>query len=132
MLGVMIKKVFIKSFVFLPLLITSCATITSGSVGMNREITILSDPSDAEIHIDGVPRGTTPTKLQMSSSDLTKGEIVVSKKGYKPTSTTAKEGLNGMFLGNVIFGGIGGAVVDGLSGNATKTKRSIFVKLQPE
>jgi hypothetical protein len=132
MLGGMRKKVFIKSFIFLPLLITSCATITGGSVGMNREITILSDPSGADIYIDGVPRGTTPTKLQMSSVDLTKREIVLSKKGYKTTPSIAKEGLSGMFLGNVIFGGIGGAVVDGLSGNAIKTKKSILVKLQPE
>ena len=99
---------------------------------MNREITILSDPSGADIYIDGVPRGTTPTKLQMSSVDLTKREIVLSKKGYKTTPSIAKEGLSGMFLGNVIFGGIGGAVVDGLSGNAIKTKKSILVKLQPE
>ena len=132
MLGGMRKKVFIKSFIFLPLLITSCATITGGSVGMNREITILSDPSGADIYIDGVPRGTTPTKLQMSSVDLTKREIVLSKKGYKTTPSIAKEGLSGMFLGNVIFGGIGGAVVDGLSGNDIKTKKSILVKLQPE
>lgn len=132
MLEGMRKKVFIKSFIFLPLLITSCATITGGSVGMNREITILSDPSGADIYIDGVPRGTTPTKLQMSSVDLTKREIVLSKKGYKTTPSIAKEGLSGMFLGNVIFGGIGGAVVDGLSGNAIKTKKSILVKLQPE
>lgn len=111
---------------------TSCATITTGSVGMNRDITILSDPSGADIYIDGVPKGVTPTKLQMSSRDLTRRDILVSKKGYKTATFKATDGLNGMMFGNVVFGGLGGAVVDGISGNATNTKKAIRIKLEPK
>lgn len=129
----MIKRgAFSVSLFLLTWVLTSCASMVVGSVGMNRDITILSEPSGATIYVNDIPRGTTPTKLQLSSRELTRKNVMLVKKGYKTTSIKAADGVDGMIAGNILFGGVGGAVVDGISGNATATKRVIQVRLEPD
>ncbi|MDA7862420.1 PEGA domain-containing protein [Akkermansiaceae bacterium] len=115
---------------FLGCILSSCASVSRGSFGNNRDIAILSEPSGAEIYLNKVPKGVTPTKLQMSVSDLTRGQLTLVKKGYKPISFKAQEALDGMILGNVVAGGLVGAVFDGLTGNAITTKDTVMIKLE--
>lgn len=116
---------------FLGCVLSSCASVSRGSMGNDRDISILSEPSGAEIYLNNVPKGVTPTKLQMSLSDLSRGKLTLVKKGYKPVAFTTQEALDGMILGNIVAGGVVGAVFDGFTGNAVKTRDTVIIKLVP-
>ena len=122
---------FLSLVPFLGGLSSSCASVSRGSMGNDRDISILSEPLGAEIYLNNIPKGVTPTKLQMSQSDLSRGKLTLVKQGYKPVVFTTREALDVMTLGNIVAGGVVGVVFDGLTGNAVKTKDTVLIKLIP-
>lgn len=58
---------------------SACATIFAKDT---RSIMITSNPSGAEIHIDGRAHGTTPTRIKVN--DHERLEVTIVKQGFKP------------------------------------------------
>ncbi|WP_407478317.1 PEGA domain-containing protein [Elizabethkingia meningoseptica] len=104
------KKFLIFGFSTL-LLTTSCATIVSGS---KQTVNFTSTPSEATVLIDGVEVGKTPfeTKLERKSVH----SVVIKLDGYQPYETKLTKQFNAWYLGNILFGGIIGLVVDPITG----------------
>jgi len=90
---------------------TGCAAIVSGTDG---DVTIRSQPPGAEVSINGLPRGTTPLTLRLSRAES--HVMTVSKKGYETESREVEHTFNGWVLGNLVFGGILGIIIDFASG----------------
>lgn len=109
------KSIITVTILLVVSLIQGCATITNGS---SQEIPIRSTPSGAEVVIDGMNRGITPT-------------VVTLKRRGNYTLTLKKECLDPVniqiqrdfrfpkwFFGNMLFGGAVGWIVDVASGSA--------------
>src|SRR5438093_1700666 len=96
-------------------LITSCATITRGS---RDKLTVLSEPSGANVVISSGEKGVTPTRFVKSRRD--NFTVTVSKAGYVPQTVNVESKVSATggtaMAGNVIVGGPIGAGVDAVSG----------------
>jgi hypothetical protein len=96
-------------------LFTSCATITRGS---HDKLTVLSEPSGANVVLSSGEKGVTPTKFVKSRRD--NFTVTVSKAGYIPQTVNVESKVSATggtaIAGNVIVGGPIGAGVDAVSG----------------
>jgi hypothetical protein len=114
------KLKILVSIVLIGLMAYGCATIISGS---KQEMNITSSPSNAKVTINGKSVGTTPV-----SKDIKRKKDNVSIKieleGYETYTTTLNRKFNAWYLGNLVFGGLIGIIVDPITG--------AIYKLSPE
>lgn len=105
------KKSILTIGIITSSLLTSCATIVSGS---KQTVKFNSTPSEAKIFINEVEVGKTPfeTKLERKKEH----SIVIKLDGYKPYQTTLTRKFNAWYLGNILFGGIIGLIIDPITG----------------
>ncbi len=115
------------SLVFIFFLTTGCATIIKGT---NQEIPISSDPSGADILVDGQLVGTTPADVEIKRK---RDHLVeIKKTGYQPKSVPVVKNVGGAVWGNIIAGGLIGWGVDAASGAQNNlTPKTIYVRLEP-
>jgi hypothetical protein len=88
-----------------------CATIVKGS---RQQVTITSNPSQANIYINGRLYGKTPTLARLERKD--NHFIKIELEGYHPYETHLDRRFNGWIFGNIVFGGIIGIIVDASTG----------------
>lgn len=105
------KLFFIGAIFVFSTLFYGCATIISGT---SQVLTFQSNPSGAEVVINGTSIGVTPLTTTVARKNDTK--VVIKKDGYKEQSFVLKQKLEPWFWGNIIFGGVIGSTTDGLSG----------------
>jgi hypothetical protein len=96
---------------FLP----SCATITRGT----QEVLVIdSTPQAANVQLSTGHSGETPASFKVPRRDTI--QATISKKGYKTRSISIPTQISGgggaAMAGNLIFGGLVGAAVDGGTG----------------
>ncbi len=123
------KRVLTKilSGLLLPALLTSCATIVSGT---HQEVCVNSAPSGAIIKVDDAVSGQTPTTLTLSAKQAHRLRIEL--PGYKPYEVALTQKTNGWIFGNIFFGGLIGIVVDMSDGAAyALTPNKIDAQLIP-
>lgn len=94
----------------------ACATITRGA---SQEFTVESTPPGARVSTsNGFQCDATPCTFRMPRKDAFR--VTVSRDGYVTQEHQISSGISGGgaagMAGNVIFGGVIGAVVDGTSG----------------
>jgi hypothetical protein len=120
---------------FLGLLVVSvvfimngCATIVHGTT---QSIPVATDPSGAEISVDGTERHTSPINLILKRKF---DHIVeISKEGYQKETVNIKSVLSGAVAGNIIAGGLIGWGVDAASGAQWRlVPETINLRLRPE
>ena len=109
-------------------LTTGCATIVKGTT---QGVPVSSDPSGADILVDGMLVGTTPTDIELKRKR--DHLIVIEKKGYAPKSVAVVKNVGGAVWGNIIAGGLIGWGVDATSGAQNNlSPKTIYVKLELE
>ncbi|MCS3755191.1 hypothetical protein GGP79_003175 [Salinibacter ruber] len=91
--------------------LVGCATIVTGS---STDISLQSDPSEAQIEINSQDRGETPTTLSLDSDRSYTVEL--SLEGYEDESIQLRKSTSGWVAGNLLFGGIPGLVIDAATG----------------
>ena len=96
---------------FLP----SCATITRGT----QEVFVVdSTPQAAKVQLSTGHSGETPASFKVPRRETL--HVTVSKKGYKTRNVSVPSQISGgggaAMAGNLIFGGLIGAAVDGGTG----------------
>lgn len=92
-------------------LFAGCASIVSGTT---QPIKFSSDPSGADVRIDGVSRGRTPAELEISTRSP--HTVRIELAGYQTYETKLERKMNGWIFGNIFFGGIIGLIVDASTG----------------
>ena len=95
----------------LTLLLSSCATIISGS---KQNVQFSSDPSTATIFIDEVEVGKTPFEIKLERKS--EHRVMIKLEGYQNYETKLTKKFNGWYLGNIIFGGLIGLIIDPITG----------------
>lgn len=97
-------------------LFTSCATITRG---VHEKLTVLSDPTSANVTLSSGEKGVTPAKF-VKPRRTESFTVTVSKPGYKPETVKVESRPGGTgataMAGNALVGGIIGIGVDAGTG----------------
>jgi len=105
------KKTIILSSLALTLFTTSCATIVSGS---KQNVKFSSNPSTATIFIDEVEVGKTPFEVRLERKN--EHSVRIKLEGYQTYETRLTKKFNGWYIGNLLFGGIIGLIIDPITG----------------
>ncbi|MES1944800.1 hypothetical protein PC39_11812 [Salinisphaera sp. PC39] len=92
-------------------LLAGCASIIHGST---QEVEVSSEPSKAEVFINGNLRGTTPLSLSLKRKK--RHVITVSLPGYRNREIALERRVDGWVWGNIILGGLIGLVIDASTG----------------
>lgn len=106
---------------------TGCATIVQGTTA---KIPVASDPTGADILVDGNFVGQTPTTVVLKKK--TDHLVTIQKVGYQPKSVPVVKTVGGAVWGNILAGGLIGWGVDASNGaqyNLIPT--TIALKLDP-
>jgi hypothetical protein len=105
-----------------------CATIVSGK---SQELSFTSEPEEATVTAGGRVLGKTPLTLQLEKKS---GQILTfEKEGYKPQTMQLSMRMDGLFLGNILLGGLIGTTIDGITGAVHEYSPSqYYVTLVPE
>ncbi len=105
------RKTIISSSLALVLLTTSCATIVSGS---KQNVKFSSNPSTATIFIDEVEVGKTPFEIKLARKS--EYSIMIKLEGYQTYETKLTKKFNAWYIGNILFGGLIGIIIDPITG----------------
>lgn len=105
--------------------LTGCATFLNDDT---QPVAFDSDPAGAYVYVDGTRMGVTPCVIDVPRKGWDK-QIMYEKTGYVTELFTLKNSLNAAVAGNLIFGGIIGGVVDGISGRGGGYQDSVKVVL---
>lgn len=109
---------------------TGCATIVTGG-GEDQSVRVASNPKGADVYVDDQLAGQTPISIRLTRKD--DHVVRVEKLGYVPFERNVKSGFNGWMIGNVLFGGIVGLVVDLVSGaNPALSPTNINARLKQD
>ena len=91
---------------------------------------ISSDPSGAEVQVDGIVRGRTPVDVEMKRKR--NHLVTISKEGFETENIPVVQDLGGAVWGNIVLGGLIGWGVDATSGaQYNLNPPTIFLKLVP-
>ena len=111
-------KIIIKSILLLSvILLTSCATIISGS---RQNIEIASEPSSAKVYINEIEIGNTPVQKNLKRNQ--EYQLTLKLDGYKTYETKLEKKFNAWYIGNIAFGGLIGIIIDPITGAMHKLK----------
>lgn len=105
------RKTIISSSLALAILVSSCATIVSGS---KQNIKFSSNPSTATIFIDEVEVGKTPFEIKLARNS--EHSVLIKLEGYQTYETKLTKKFNAWFLGNILIGGLIGLIIDPITG----------------
>nr|WP_315157482.1 PEGA domain-containing protein [uncultured Flavobacterium sp.] len=105
------KKKIIISALSLSLILSSCATIISGS---KQKVSFHSNPAQASIFIDEVEVGKTPFEIKLERNK--EHHVMIKLDGYQTYETNLTKKFNAWYLGNIVFGGIIGIIIDPITG----------------
>lgn len=95
--------------------VVGCGTIIHGST---QQVSVASNPSGAQVEIDGLNKGTTPVTAELSRKD--QHTVKLDLDGYEPYELIVNRKVSGWVAGNIIFGGLIGLAVDAISGGMYK------------
>lgn len=105
------RNKIISCSIVLSLLMSSCATIISGS---KQNVRFSSNPSTATIFIDEVEVGKTPFEIKLAR--ISEHSVMLKLDGYQTYQTRLTKSFNGWYIGNILLGGIIGLIIDPITG----------------
>ncbi|MGE5943747.1 MAG: PEGA domain-containing protein [Flavobacteriales bacterium] len=111
----MVKTLLLSSLV----LLSSCATIISGS---RQSVEISSEPSSATVYVNEIKIGKTPVQKKLKRNQ--EYQLILKLDGYKTYETKLEKKFNAWYIGNIVFGGLIGIIIDPITG--------AIHKLEPE
>ncbi|ALO15879.1 PEGA domain-containing protein [Salinivirga cyanobacteriivorans] len=107
------KRITISLLVIsISIILAGCATIVSGS---KQSVKIYSTPSNAKVSINNVVVGNTPLTKQISRKEESV-LIKIELDGYETYTTSLERKFNAWFIGNIVFGGLIGIIIDPITG----------------
>ncbi len=92
---------------------TGCATIVRGS---HQDLNVTSQPEALCVVIDGESYGATPFVASLKRNQ--EHVVRVQNDPYLPHEQTAVPVMDGLLFGNLLFGGLPGLIIDGITGAA--------------
>ena len=107
-------------------LFNSCATIFSGT---KQKVNLTTSPSGARVYVNGMDKNVlTPAMIKVPRKS--KITYTFQKQGYEDGNIEQKGEFNLMVIGNIVFGGIPGGLIDWASGAFYKFDKDVYCKLE--
>lgn len=110
----------------------ACATVIEGT---SQSVTLNTNPPGAECHltregkeIGAIAQSPGSVRIDKSKNDIT---ATCTKDGYQQTAVTTSPKFVGTTFGNIVLGGVVGAVVDASSGANYSYPDAIQVVMTP-
>jgi len=97
--------------------VAGCASIMHGT---GQKLNIASEPAGATVSVDDEVVGVTPVVAKLRRNDP--HTIAVKLDGYQPFQIRTTRHMDGWVLGNLVFGGPLGLIIDFTDGAAYKLK----------
>ena len=88
-----------------------CASIVDGRT---QDVMIRSEPPQAAVIVDGAKIGRTPMIASLRRKQ--RHTIEIRKEDYESQTRATTKGFNWWYVGNLIFGGVIGLIVDPITG----------------
>jgi len=103
--------IMVISVLTLAAFVAGCCSIIHGT---SQEVGLSSNPTNAQIFVNGVQKGTTPVTLDLErdGSHIIRLEL----DGYKPYEISLTKNTSGWVWGNILFGGLIGLAIDAIDG----------------
>jgi hypothetical protein len=106
-----------KMFALVAMLMTGCASIVHQTT---QQIPVASNPPGAAVtvacgDVSNDSKLVTPTVVTVHRKPKLCA-ISLTKDGYQPTEVALAKKMSGWYLGNILFGGIVGLIVDAANG----------------
>lgn len=115
------------ALLFAGLQLGGCATVLNGT---SQDVAFDSEPEGAVIAIHTGQNCVTPCTFSMKRGDDARVEIT--KPGFQPVTIYIQSRLAGSTFGNILAGGVIGAVVDGSNGSSNRLyPNPVYVRLVP-
>lgn len=109
-------------------LFSSCATILSGT---KQKVSLSTSPSGARVYVNGADKEVlTPANIKVPRKS--KVTYTFQKQGYEDGNITQEGEFNPIVIGNIVFGGIPGGLIDYASGAWYKLPNNVFYTLKKE
>ncbi len=108
------KRICISKIILvcsIAILFSNCATIISGS---RQFVDIASEPTAAKVYINEIEIGNTPVQQNLKRNQ--EYQLVIKLNGYETYEMKLERKFNAWYIGNVLFGGIIGLIVDPATG----------------
>ena len=105
------KSIIIISFCILHFAFNACSTIMHSTT---QEVEFISNPTNANISIDGMKFGTTPQKINLERG--ANHVVTFELEGYTFYETQVTRKISFWFWGNVLNGFIPGMTIDMFTG----------------
>jgi hypothetical protein len=127
-----VKSLFLSGLAIASALTFSgCATITRGTT---QSLVIESDPPGADVELSNGLRGRTPASFIVKRRENL--VVKIKKEGYETVeanvTSSVRDGGGTAMAGNILFGGLIGAAIDGGNGsNKALSPNPVSVKLFP-
>lgn len=102
--------------------LVSCGTMVNGTT---QSVKVASEPAGAQVKVDSVPVGATPTSIELTRKSA--HVITIEKAGYLSHEESVSQSSSGWIAGDIILGGLIGLAIDAMSGgmyNLTHTEIS--------
>lgn len=120
-------RFFFLLFVCMGVIIQGCGTIIQGTT---QQMGISSNPSNANVTINGQSKGVTPMIVDLKRKDS--HMIRIDLEGYQTYETVLTRKTSGWVWGNIVFGGLIGLVIDATAGGMYKlTPEQIHADFKP-
>jgi len=118
------RKMLIIAISVLPLL-SGCSTLFGNN---NRLVQVTSQPSGAQVYLNGQPMGTTPATVQVPSPN--NNYVRVEKTGYQSNIQMVDSSFQPVGVLNILFWP--GFIVDAVTGDMMKVSNpDMHFNLQP-
>ena len=91
---------------------TGCATLLKPK---SEQVTLQSNPGDADVYIDGAPRGRTPLTLQLQPNK--EYTVVFKKPGFADQAVVLTSSVSGKWVVLDVLGGLIPIIVDAATGS---------------
>jgi hypothetical protein len=112
---------------FLLAALNGCATIIHGTT---QDISVTTDPADADLLVDGNLRYKSPATIAMKRYD--DHTLEISREGYKSEKVDIKGVISAAVLGDFLAGGAIGYGIDAATGAQRRlVPEKVEVRLQP-
>ena len=99
----------------------ACSTIMHGT---KQNVPIASSPTGATVTVNGQQVATTPARIELKRKD--KHTIRISMEGYEPYEIMTTRAVSGWVVGNILFGGIIGLIVDLATGGIYNVRPDVI------
>tara|TARA_Y100001934_G_scaffold207526_1_gene245431 strand:- start:189 stop:563 length:375 start_codon:yes stop_codon:yes gene_type:complete len=115
---------------FVVALVGGCASLIDGTLESRQYILFASTPPEADVLVNGTKVCSTPCRHRTPTYLL--NSISLRHPNFDIVEIEFTKDFNVAVAGNILFGGLPGMVLDGISGRVSVSESSVHIEFKPQ